>query len=108
MAVFLPLRLAADHLFDFLFQRAARGGALGLGGGFFAGCALELFALCLVFDFCGVGHVNLFPSNVFREPAARAFKRFMLTGGSLLEKSRRDIVRQSGADARRRGDWSVQ
>jgi hypothetical protein len=60
----LTLRLAADHLLDFLLERAAGGGALGLGGGFFARCALELFALRFVFNLCGVGHDNLFPSNV--------------------------------------------
>jgi len=63
--LFLPLRLAADHLLDLFLERAAGGGALGLGGSFLARRALELLAFGLVFDLCGVGHVNLFPSNVF-------------------------------------------
>src|SRR5580698_3707996 len=87
--LFLPLRLAADHLLDSLLERASGGGSLGLGGGFFARRALELLAFCLVFDFCRVGHDNLFPSNVFTRPTARAFKKFMLTGGSGEEKARR-------------------
>ena len=80
--LFLPLRLAADHLLDSLLERAPGSGALGLGSGLFARRALELLAFCLVFDFCGVGHDNLFPSNVFAKSGARAFKKFMLTGGS--------------------------
>jgi hypothetical protein len=108
MAVFLPLRLAADHLLDFLFQRAAGGGTLGLGGGFFARRALELLALCLVFDFCGVGHVNLFPSNMFRKPTGPAFKRLMLTGESLTAKALRVAEADSWRHVRWRGDCSVQ
>jgi len=55
-SLLLTFGLAAGHLLDFALLRAARSGALGLGGGFLAGGALELFAFRLVRDLFGVGH----------------------------------------------------
>ena len=52
----LPLGLAAGGFADLLFVFAAGVGAGDFGGGFFAGGALDLFALGAVGDWGGIGH----------------------------------------------------
>jgi hypothetical protein len=68
--------LTASHLLDFLLLRAPRGGAFGLGRGLFARRAFKLLAFSFVFDLCGVGQVNLLPSNIFKDPADEASATF--------------------------------
>jgi hypothetical protein len=56
-AVVLALRLSASQLLYLFLGFAARAGALALGSGLFAGCALQFFPFQLVFNFGGVCHV---------------------------------------------------
>jgi hypothetical protein len=70
----LALRLPASHLLHFFLVRAARRGALGLGGSLFARCPFQFLAFRLVGNLLGVGQVvTSFDRVIFGVPALRAF-----------------------------------